>query len=70
MISEHQKRALRWFRENGPADLFDAKAPRRAMREKLEQLGYIKPVASKSQFVMYAISERGERALEQDRRPM
>lgn len=70
MITPHQKRGLQWFKENGPADLFDHKAPSRKLRETLEQLGYIERVPSKSAFVMYAISERGKRALEQDRRPM
>lgn len=62
-MTPHQKRALQWFKEHGPADLFDHTAPSRTLRERLEQLGYIKPVPSSSQFVMYALSERGERAL-------
>ena len=54
---------MQWFKDNGPIDLFDQKAPTRKIRQTLEALGYIKAVPSKSQFVMYALSERGERAL-------
>lgn len=66
MITPAQKRALKWFNDNGPCDLFDAKAPSRRIRSVLETRGYIHAVPSKSQFVMYALSERGARALRGD----
>lgn len=54
---------LRWFRDKGPCALFDASAPTRIIRKRLEAEGLIERAPSKGVFVAYQISDKGRKLL-------
>lgn len=59
-----QFKALEWFAANGPIGWFDANAPTRHTRRRLEQAGWIAPLPAQSmQVLKFEITEAGRKAL-------
>lgn len=64
-LSLDERRALSWYRENGPADVYKPNAPDRRLRIALVARGLIQISPSRKRLdpISYEITARGEEVL-------